>query len=126
MNPMLGGITGPIVAEEALTVAAKPLGYPFFSIMGTMVEPTAAALAMAAPETIATSILAMTTTYDRPPGKGPIKASARRVSLFVMPAAFMISPANRKNGRANSTNVSAPELICWATTSADMSLISAT
>lgn len=95
MKPTLGGMTGPIVAEDAFTAAANPFGYPRFSIIGTIVEPTAAALAIAAPETMATSTLAKTTTYERPPGSGPIKAKASRVKRRVIPAAFMISPASR-------------------------------
>ncbi len=91
-----------------------------------MVDPTAAALATAAPETMEINTLTATTTYESPPRGGPINASAKRVSRCVMPAAFMISPASRKKGSASKTSESAPTQIRCATTISEMSVQVAT
>ena len=119
---MLGGITGPIVAAAAFTAPAKLLEYFSFSIAGIITEPTAAPLAIAAPDTAAIIILVRTTTNDNPPLTLPITDIVKRINLSVIPPAFINSPASKKNGSATIIIESAPVLICWATTITDTSV----
>ena len=111
INPTLGGIIGPIVAETAFTAPEKLSGYPCLRMAGIITEPTAAPLAIAAPETAAIIILVITTTKDSPPRTFPIRDKAKRIRRSVIPEAFINSPANKKKGSASITIESAPTLI---------------
>ncbi len=85
-------------------------------MLGIITEPTAAASAMAAPETPAIIMFTITTTYDSPPRMLPTAASAKATSRRVIPPAFISSPAKMKNGTAIRMNESAPLTVICAST----------
>jgi len=82
------------------------------------IVPRPAASATAAPLIPEKIMLTTTLTCPRPPGSGPTASSAKSKMSDVIPMAFIIRPANRKNGMARSVNEFIPEYIRWAITCA--------
>lgn len=64
---VLGGITGPMTAEQAVTAAEKGLGYPFSTISGIRITLVVAASAEAEPDMPAITVLLRILTCARPP-----------------------------------------------------------
>ena len=83
---MPGGIIGVMQEEAAVIAAEKPLPYPRFSISGTSILHSIAASALAEPEQPPISMLSSTLICARPPGRCPVSASAKAISLSLMPA----------------------------------------
>src|SRR5699024_462007 len=112
INKTLGGIIGPTTDAEAVSTTLKSVLYPFCSIAGIIVEPIAAVSAAPEPDIPAIIILAKIFTCANPPLKCPTTDSAKFNKRIVIPALFIISPANIKNGMAINVKELIPENIC--------------
>ena len=104
----LGGMMGPITDDAAVTAAAKRRVYPFFSIAGMSIEPSAEVSATADPLRPANSMLERMLTWASPPRTWPMSAWLSRTRFTVICPAFIISPARMKNGIAISGKLSIP------------------
>ena len=104
----LGGMIGPMTDDAAVTAAAKRRVYPFFSIAGMSMEPSAEVSATADPLRPANSMLERMLTWASPPRTCPISAWLKRTRFMVICPAFIISPARMKNGIAISGKLSIP------------------
>jgi len=84
-----------------------------------MVEPTAAALATAEPDTAPNSALATQVICASEPGNQPTTTLARSISRLAMPPVFIMLPARMKSGMATSVKLSRLEVMrCADITSA--------
>src|SRR5699024_9028945 len=93
-----GGIILPSSPELATVAAAKLLGYPFFSIAGISVVPTAAVVAEEEPDIVAKIMDVRTAAAPRPPLNHPISVFAKLINLVETPPVVIIFPASMKNG----------------------------
>ena len=80
---MLGGMIGPIVAEEAMTAAAISGEYFAFFMAGIRIVPVAAASATEEPDIPAMIMLTTTDTLASPPVMCPTRARANLTSRSV-------------------------------------------
>ena len=110
---MLGGMMGPIVAEEAMTAAAISGGYFAFFIAGMRIVPVAAASATEEPDIPAMIMLTTTETLASPPVMCPTRARANLTRRSVTPPFSINSPASMKRGTARSGKESSPYMKFW-------------
>ncbi len=96
------------VAEDDVTAAANAFGYPFSSIAGIRIDPSAATSATADPLISAKKSEALIVTIDSPPRMNPTMAEANAIRRRLIPEAFMIAPARMNSGMAISGNEVAP------------------
>ena len=92
----------PMDPAEAAKAALNGRGYPFFSISGIMMAPTAEQVAIAEPEIAAKNIQAAVVTKLSPPVIHPIQVSAKLTILFATPPVLIKLPARIKKGIAIS------------------------
>ena len=96
----LGGMTTPIVPDEAMSAAEKSVSYFFLFISGSSDAPTAAVVAAPEPEIAAMNIDAHVATIPSPPRILPMVASAMARIRSDMPPRARMSPARMKKGTA--------------------------
>ena len=109
---MLGGITTPMLPAVAISASVKLLLYPFSSMVGTTMEPTAATVAGPEPDTAAKNMHTMTVTMARPPVILPKNTLQTFNILLDTPPALISSPARINSGIAISGNESALVTSC--------------
>ena len=97
---ILGGIITPILPAQAINASVNFLLYPFSSIEGTTIEPTAATVAGPEPDTAAKNMHTTTVQIPRPPVILPKNALHTFNSRFDTPPAPISSPANINSGIA--------------------------
>jgi hypothetical protein len=102
MKGMLGGITGPTIAEAAVIPAVNRSGYPAARIALTSTWPRPPMSATATPDMPAKIMLPTTFTWPSPPGTAPTRLLAKRKMRCVMPASLRMRPARMKSGIASS------------------------
>src|SRR5210317_743719 len=103
-----GGMMMAMVAEEEVTAAANPLGYPLRLMAGMRMDPRAATSATADPDISAKNMEAATLTMARPPFIKPKSAEAKAIKRREMPEVFMMAPAKMNRGIASRGNLVAP------------------
>src|SRR5664280_1134469 len=108
---MDGGITGPIVEDEATTAPANVLSKPPSFMALISITPRPIASASAAPETPANIMEARTLTCARPPRTWPTSVRAKPTIRSVMPPEFIRFPARMKKGMARSGKEDTAEYI---------------
>ena len=99
-----GGMMTARVAEDDVTAAANAFEYPFSSIAGIRIDPSAATSATADPLISAKKSEALIVTIDSPPRMNPTMAEANAIRRRLIPEAFMIAPARMNSGMAISGN----------------------
>ena len=104
-----GGMIIPIAPE----LINKPIGnarpYPWATIAGNIVLPTAITVAGLDPEMAEKNIALVTVVTPKPPVTGRINALAKSINRRDMPPRAIRFPANMKNGMAINGNLSIPE-----------------
>jgi len=110
-----GGMIMAMVAEEDVTAAANPLGYPLRFMAGMRIDPRAATSATAEPDISAKNMEAATLTMARPPLIKPNNAEAKAINRREMPEVFMMAPAKMNKGIASNGKLVAPSNMTRAT-----------
>ena len=82
--------------------------------MGIMMEPMAATVAGAEPETAPKNIQAMTVTMPREPVMPPTREFAKRTRRFDKPPVSMMVPQIIKKGSARLVKLATPPYRVWA------------
>lgn len=103
---MDGGIMTPILPAHAINANVNRFEYPFSSIVGTTIEPTAATVAGPEPETAAKNIHTTTVQIASPPVILPKNALQTFKRRFETPPLPISSPARINRGIAIRGNES--------------------
>ncbi|MPM63900.1 hypothetical protein SDC9_110784 [bioreactor metagenome] len=118
-----GGMIIPMVEDATVMPAAKPLGYPFFTISGIRIDPRAEVSATDEPEIPPKIIDATTFTSPRPPLSGLTKSIEKSMSLRVNPLWFISSPVSMNSGMAMMMKLSVPDQTRWGKVSRNVGLL---
>ena len=111
----LGGMIGPIMADDALTAAANAGSKPRSRMALISISPRPAASACATPDIAEKIMLATTLQWARPPRMWPTRACAKRKMRVAMPEVLSSWPARINNGTASSGKLSRPGAMRWTT-----------
>jgi hypothetical protein len=114
----LGGISGPMPDDDAVTAAEKSAGYLFSFMAGMTIEPVPAKSAVEEPIMPPKNMLVTTLTWARPPRNCPTIERANSNSRADMPPAFINPPASTNSGSAMSTKRLMPEIMVCGRVSA--------